>query len=114
MIDLGKIIEEWQTDCVIDEVLLDESSLKIPCLHSKYLDYLNQLKVQLRKLQNLKKSIPVADRRGNERYESICIQIDSHTDAIEHTEKIIYHINGMTYNIRNIISWRQFTHGVNP
>lgn len=114
MIDPGKIIEEWQADCVIDQVLLDESSLKIPCLHSKYLDYLNQLKVQLRKLQNLKKSIPVADRRGNERYESICIQIDSHTDAIEHTEKIIYHINGMTYNIKNIISWRQFTHGVNP
>jgi len=101
-------------DYAIDGLILYEASLKIPCLHSKYLDYLNQLKVQLRKLQNLKKSIPVADRRGNERYESICIQIDSHIDAIEHTEKIIYHINGMTYNIKNIISWRQFTHGVNP
>ena len=113
MIDPDKIIEEWQTDCVIDEVLLDESSLKIPCLHAKYIDYLRQLKLQLRKLQNLKKSIPASDRRGSERYESICSQIDSHTDAIEHTEKIIYHINGMTYNIKNIISWRHFTTGIN-
>lgn len=114
MLDPDKIIEEWQTDCVIDEVLLDEASLKIPCLHAKYLDYLNQLKSQLRKLQNLKRSIPVADRRGNERYDGICSQIDSHTDGIEHVEKIIYHINGMGYAIKNIITWRQFTSGVNP
>ena len=113
MVDPDQILLEWKKDCAIDEVLLDESSLKIPCLHSKYLDYLNQLKVQMRKLQNLKKSIPASDRRGNERYESICSQIDSHTDAIEHTEKIIYHINGMTYNIKNIIAWRQFTSGAN-
>ena len=113
MVDPENTTKMWKQDYAIDVHILYEASLKIPCLHSKYLDYLNQLKVQLRKLQKLKKSIPVADRRGSERYESICIQIDSHTDAIEYTEKIMYHINGMTYNIKNIISWRQFTTGIN-
>ena len=43
-LDPSTISQEWQTDAHIDETLLDESSMKIPSLHSKYLDCLAMIR----------------------------------------------------------------------
>ena len=40
MITLEDIKSQWAEDSVMDRELLDEESLKIPQLHSKYLNYL--------------------------------------------------------------------------
>ena len=114
MLDPKIPIEEWKSDCKIDEVLVDESSMKIPSLHSKYLTYLSELKSQLRSLEYYKKSIPASERRSSDKYDKVCEQIAAHTDGIDHLEKIIYHINGMSYVISNIVKWRMFNAGLNP
>ena len=40
--DLVSINEMWKRDSVIDQVMLDESSMKIPQLHQKYLTLLTE------------------------------------------------------------------------
>ena len=40
--DLPTIQEMWKKDSVIDKIMLDEASLKIPQLHQKYLVLLNE------------------------------------------------------------------------
>ena len=49
--DLEKITEMWERDSKIDQVMLDESSLKIPQLHQKYLTLLNEYTLLLKKKQ---------------------------------------------------------------
>ena len=63
-LDPSTISQEWQADAHIDETLLDESSMKIPSLHSKYLDCLAMIRYQLRQLERKKKSIHAAERRS--------------------------------------------------
>ena len=48
MIDLEKLHQEWKNDCVIDEYHLDQSSMILPKLHSKYLQLLDKAKNDLR------------------------------------------------------------------
>tara|TARA_A100001011_G_C14101287_1_gene752930 strand:+ start:258 stop:704 length:447 start_codon:yes stop_codon:yes gene_type:complete len=51
MIDLKEILEDWKSDCEISEVHLDESSRKVPLLHSKYLEKLMNAKLQLKRYE---------------------------------------------------------------
>ena len=51
MIDLKEILEDWESDCEISEVHLDESSRKVPLLHSKYLEKLMNAKLQLKRYE---------------------------------------------------------------
>ena len=44
MITLDDVQHEWTIDSKIDPELLDEESIKIPQLHSKYLKYLKMEK----------------------------------------------------------------------
>ena len=113
-LDPSTIIESWSLDSQWDETLLDESSMKIPCLHAKYLDYLATIRKQLRQLERKKKAIPAAERRSDDRFEKVCVSIHEHKDAVDHLEKIIYNINGMSYSIGNAIRWRMFNAGLNP
>ena len=46
---LSEIQDEWKRDSVISEVDLGRESLKTPQLHSKYLNYLSNAKLRLRK-----------------------------------------------------------------
>ena len=46
---LDEILDDWKKDCEISETHLDESSRKVPLLHSKYLDILMQAKLLLKK-----------------------------------------------------------------
>lgn len=107
----SEILIQWQSDSKVDQILIDESSLKIACLHSKYLDFLMDLKSQLRTFKLQKKQWPVTEKRGNPDYEQLELNIDYYADGIDAVEKIIFSINQMSFNIRNVIQWRQFTNG---
>ena len=54
--DLPTIQEMWKKDSVIDKIMLDEASLKIPQLHQKYLVLLNEFNLlRKKKRQELKR-----------------------------------------------------------
>ena len=109
---LSRLLNEWRQDSVIDKILLDESSLKTPCLHAKYLEYLCALKKQGRELSLRKKSdFPAPERRNNpdyQRHEELSAQ---NSDAIEACTEIIQSINQRQWTIKNTIAWRQFVQG---
>jgi len=51
MTDINDIYEMWSKDSKIDDVALDEESLKIPNLHSKYVRLLTEERRQLQKMR---------------------------------------------------------------
>ena len=63
MINLDKIQSMWQEDCKIDIDNMHEESIKVPQLHSKYHEILNNLIVLRTKAQKIQKSV------RHERYE---------------------------------------------
>ena len=63
MINLDKIQSMWQEDCKIDIDNMHEESIKVPQLHSKYNEILNNLILLLTKAQKIQKSV------RHERYE---------------------------------------------
>jgi len=48
MINIEEIIKEWETDCQVDSLALDDSTLKFAKIHAKYLSYLTEFKLKLR------------------------------------------------------------------
>ena len=63
MINLDKIQPMWQEDCKIDIDNMHEESIKVPQLHSKYHEILNNLILLRTKAQKIQKSV------RHERYE---------------------------------------------
>ena len=63
MINLDKIQSMWQEDCKIDLDNMHEESIKVPQLHSKYHEILNNLILLRTKAQKIQKSV------RHERYE---------------------------------------------
>ena len=63
MINLDKIQSMWQEDCKIDIDNMHEESIKVPQLHSKYHEILNNLILLRSKAQKIQKSV------RHERYE---------------------------------------------
>jgi len=63
MINLDKIQSMWQEDCKIDIDNMHEESIKVPQLHSKYQEILNNLILLRTKAQKIQKSV------RHERYE---------------------------------------------
>ena len=63
MINLDKIQSMWQEDCKIDFDNMHEESIKVPQLHSKYHEILNNLILLRTKAQKIQKSV------RHERYE---------------------------------------------
>ena len=112
MIEVSDIILEWKTDSKLDEILVDSSALKIACLHSKYVEYLLQLKKQLRSLKRKKKDFPISNRRGNDLYLSLEDKVSEHEDGIDMVEKIIYSVNQMSFTLNTIVKWRCHLKGV--
>jgi hypothetical protein len=49
MLNLDEILEMWKRDCVIDDVCLDEETLKSSKLHAKYLELFSMSKLQLKR-----------------------------------------------------------------
>ena len=55
MITLDDIKSQWAEDSKLDNDLLDNESTKIPQLHSKYLNYLSDVRlIKIRKEQEYK------------------------------------------------------------
>ena len=63
MINLDKIQSMWQEDCKIDIDNMHEESIKVPQLHSKYHEILNNLILIRTKAQKIQKNV------RHERYE---------------------------------------------
>lgn len=55
MIDLQNVLKEWDKDCQIDSMNLDESARLSPNLHSKYLQLYSVAKLQLKKVEHSQK-----------------------------------------------------------
>ena len=46
---LSDIQQQWSVDCEVDDTSLDQESLKLPNLHSKYLSYWNEENLNYKK-----------------------------------------------------------------
>ena len=55
--DMKTILEEWEKDCVIDDMNLDESSRITTTLHAKYLQLLSNHKLMLRRAEFKQKEL---------------------------------------------------------
>lgn len=142
IITLDKIKEMWKEDSKIEEDLLDNESLKIPQLHSKYLNLLSDAKLTKNKYEfdykNLYKekweyySGKASDEIYKEKpfnlkilKQDIPIYIESDKDIqtlqgriiyykeyIFFLEKVLDNINIRGFQIKNCIDWRKFMNGV--
>jgi hypothetical protein len=54
---LDKLLEEWQKDCRIDPMAIDESSRATPELHAKYLGMLSTTKLKLKNAEFKQKEL---------------------------------------------------------
>ena len=140
--DIDKINDMWMEDCVIDDVLLDSASIKIPQLHQKYLQILTNFRLLRKKAgQELDKArftkwMYYSGKADPKVYEDkpfpykilksdvpnwinvdedihrIELKIELYETTIRTLEEILKQIHQMSYNIKNVIQWRSFTGGV--
>ena len=139
--NLEEIQDIWKKDSKIDEVLLDEATLRIPQLHHKYLtlhsEYTLLVKKKQQELRTLehRKWLYYSGKAPPEEYEDkpfehrviksdvqhwvgvdeqiqkVEMQIDYYNTTISVLNEILKQINQMSYNIKNAIEWRRFTNG---
>ena len=57
MIELNEILSMWEDDCKISNMKLDDTSRDTPNLHAKYLRYLTEAKLQLKRSELKQKSL---------------------------------------------------------
>ena len=141
MITLGDIKSQWAEDSKLDNDLLDNESTKIPQLHSKYLNYLSDVRlIKIRKEQEYKTLI----REKFEYYtgkaddvvyqenpfdlkvlkqdvpmymdadpeiQNITTRINYYEEIIFFLEKVIQQLNNRTFQIKNSIEWQKFMQG---
>lgn len=139
--DLETINEMWKKDSVIDDIMLDTASIKIPQLHQKYLTLLSEFtllqkkrKQELKKLEHTK-YLYYAGKAPPEEYEEkpffykvlkaeayswvsvdediqkIEMKLEYYNALIRTLEEILKQIHQMSFNIKNIIAWRSFVGG---
>jgi hypothetical protein len=141
-VTLEEIQNLWKKDSKIDEVLLDESTLRIPQLHHKYLtlhsEYTLLVKKKQQELRTLehRKWMYYSGKAAPEEYEEkpfeykviksdvqhwvgvdeqiqkVEMQIDYYNTTVSVLSEILKQIHQMSYNIKNAIEWRRFTGGV--
>lgn len=141
MIDIDFIKNEWKKDSVIDEDVLDLESIKIPQLHSKYLNYLSDARlIKIRKEQEYKRMLRekyeyYTGKADEEVYkqkpfdlkilkQDVQLYIESddeiqksisllnyYKEMIFVLEKILENINTRGFQIKNNIDWQKFMQG---
>jgi hypothetical protein len=141
MITLDDIKSQWAEDSKIDNDLLDNESTKIPQLHSKYLNYLTDVRlIKLRKEQEYKVLIRekfeyYTGKASDEVYQenpfdlkvlkqdvpmyidsdpeiqNVTTRINYYEEVIFVLEKIIQQLNNRTFQIKNSIDWQKFMQG---
>jgi len=139
--NLEKILEMWSEDCKIDDVMLDESSIKIPQLHSKYIALHSQFKLLLEKSQQEKRKVyhfkklyysgkdiesayenaPLEHKilksdvphwvEVDEMYLKVEEKIANYETILSTLSDILKQINQMNFNISNAVKWRIFASG---
>ena len=137
--DLEKIQRMWEKDSVIDEVMLDEASLKIPQLHAKYLTIYNDFKLlktkaefEVKKIKHsrwlyysgkqvledeepfqhkiMKSDVPTWVA-VDEKVNRTEIKIEYYNTVIYTLSEILKQINNRNFMIKNALDWRKFTGG---
>jgi hypothetical protein len=139
-LNLETIQEMWEKDSKIDDVMLDESSLKIPQLHMKYLALYNEFSLlskktehQLKTLQHKKwlyysgKEVPedaepfphkviksdVYNWMGvDEDIQKVEMKVEYYKVILNALTEILKQVHQMTYHIKQCIEWRRFVNGV--
>ena len=141
MIDIDFVKEEWKKDSVMDPDLLDNESIKIPQLHSKYLNYLSDVRLlKIKKEQDYKKILRekfeyYTGKADAEVYkqkpfdlkilkQDVQLYIESDEEVQKSLnilnyykemmfvlEKILDNINTRGFQIKNSIDWQKFMQG---
>ena len=132
----------WKRDSVIDDVLIDQASIKIPQLHQKYVTLLSEFtllqkkkKQELRNLEH-KKYLYYAGKAPPEEYEDkpfeykvlknevmnwvsvdediqrVELKVDYYNVVLRTLEEILKQVHQLSYNIKNTIEWRRFVGGM--
>ena len=126
----------WEKDSKIDDTELDTESLKIPQLHSKYLnlysDYIlikekteSEQKIIIRQLWEyysgkgdepfdiklLKQDVPMYIE-ADEKYQRITNKLKYYTVITNFLKEVLSNINTRSYTIKNTIEWRKFLNGI--
>ena len=140
--NLQSINEMWERDSKIDEVMLDQASLKIPQLHQKYLTLLTEFTLlHKKKAQDLKclqhqKFLYYSGKASPEEYEErpfpykvmksdvpswiavdeeinkVEMKLEYYNAVLRTLEEILKQVHQLSYNIKNTIEWRKFAGGV--
>ena len=141
MITLDDVQHEWTIDSKIDPELLDEESIKIPQLHSKYLKYLSDVKLlKIKKEMEYKvllreKFEYYTGKADEEVYkekpfdlkilkQDLSLYMESDTDIqallarinyyeeiMFFLEKVLHCLNNRGFQIKNSIDWQKFMQG---
>ncbi len=141
MITLDDIKSQWADDSKIDGDILDEESLKIPQLHSKYLNYLSDVKLlKIKKEQEYKtllrekfeyytgKADPEVYQQNpfdlkilkqdlplymdsDPQIQLLQTRINYYEEIIYFLEKVLSCINNRGFQIKNSIDWQRFMQG---
>ena len=137
--DLEKIQRMWEKDSVIDDVLLDEESLKIPQLHSKYITLYNDFQllkakatIELKQIKHKQwlyysgKEVPEDAEPFNYKVMKSDVQnwvsvddkvmkveakLDYYEIVLHSLSVILKQIHTRNYLIKNAIEWRRFSQG---
>ena len=142
MVNLDTINEMWEKDSKIDDIMLDQSTIKIPQLHHKYLSLHGEFKLLLaKKSQELKrmqhsKWLYYSGKAKPEVYEDkpfdykvmksdvpnwiavdedinkLEMQVEYYKTVLDTLSEILKQVHQLSFNIKNIIAWRTFTGGV--
>lgn len=139
--NLEQIQEMWARDSVIDDVMLDTSSMKIPQLHAKYITLHNEYSLLLKKAKQEYnrichlRTLYYSGRGTPDMYEDSpfdfklirsevpsWVAVDESVNKVEmkvalyettlsSLSEILKQVHQMSYNIKNMIQWRQFVNG---
>ena len=131
----------WAKDSVIDDVLLDEASIKIPQLHSKYITLHSEFTLLLKKAKQEHnkiihlRTLYYSGRGTPEMYEETpfdfklirsevpsWVAVDETVNKVEMKvvlyettlntlSEILKQIHQLSFNIKNTVEWRRFVAG---
>ena len=131
----------WSKDSVIDDVLLDEASIKIPQLHAKYITLHSEYTLLLKKAKQEQnrivhlRTLYYSGRGTPDMYEDSpfdfklirsevpsWVAVDEGVNKVEMKvvlyettlntlSEILKQIHQLSFNIKNMIAWRQFVNG---
>jgi hypothetical protein len=139
--NLEEIQSMWARDSVIDDVLLDEASIKIPQLHAKYITLHSEYTLLLKKAKQEQnrivhlRTLYYSGRGTPDMYEDSpfdfklirsevpsWVAVDEGVNKVEMKvvlyettlntlSEILKQIHQLSFNIKNMIAWRQFVNG---